>query len=145
MGAARPRVVRLKNGASHTYMPDKSAAWENAAIDRMRMAWGVRAPLTGAMSLKLVAVRPRPKRLMRRKDSRGRIWAPVKPDLDNIVKLAQDALVKAGVLSGDEEVVRVEAQKQYTAMLPLELPFVWVELADLATSTTEDRKLEKFN
>ncbi len=59
------------------------------------------------------AVHARPKRLCRRGDPRDDLPAPKKPDLDNVCKLAMDALVKAGVLRDDTRVVELHAASWY--------------------------------
>ena len=38
-GKARPRVVRLKNGASMSYTPDKTVAYEELIRQRFRQQW----------------------------------------------------------------------------------------------------------
>ena len=38
-GKGRPRVVRLKNGASMSYTPDKTVAYEELARQRFRQQW----------------------------------------------------------------------------------------------------------
>lgn len=49
-------------------------------------------PPGDAFQLDILAVLPRPQRLMRNRDPLGVVWAPVKPDRDNIVKAVQDAM-----------------------------------------------------
>jgi len=132
VGAGRPRVVRLKNGHSHTFMPDKSAAWEALAIEQIQKAWGERQPVEQPVAVRVTAIVGRPLRLMRKKDPKGRIWAPCKPDIDNILKLAMDALVKAGVLADDKAVTHIEASKSYASEQPLESPHVEISIGDLA-------------
>ena len=51
-----------------------------------------RQPLSGVVHLRVVFVLPRPKSLSRKKDPDGRMWAPVRPDHDNLIKGLQDAL-----------------------------------------------------
>ena len=114
VGAGRPRVVR---GGAHTYMPRGSVAWEHGAVLIARQAWGNREPLDEPVAVEVVQVQPRPKRLQRRKDPRGRVPAPRgKPDLDNVIKLAVDSLVKAGVLVDDTRVVRITGSKWHAAI-----------------------------
>ncbi len=54
-----------------------------------------------------------PQRLRRRGDPRDRLLAPTKPDIDNIAKLALDALTKARVYGDDAQVVRLEGDAVY--------------------------------
>ena len=59
---------------------------------------------------------PRPKRLCRKRDDPGEILAPVKPDLDNVLKGAMDALTAIGLWQDDAQVVICAATKWYHAM-----------------------------
>lgn len=128
VGAARPRVVRLQNGASHTFMPGNSVAWEALALQLARDAWAGRPPMDEAASVYVEAIIQRPQKLRRKRDPEGRIPALCKPDMDNIVKLAQDALVKAGVLVDDTRVVELRGVKLYAARDPEEQPHVGIWL-----------------
>lgn len=65
-------------------------------------------------ALTISAVLPRPKRLMRKKDPDGLIYAPTRPDLSNIVKAVEDGCMKAGVFVDDSQVVRIVAEKFYS-------------------------------
>lgn len=134
VGAGRPRVVRTRSGASHTYMPDSSTAWEAAAVYVLRREWGGREPLRGAVVVELEAVFARPKGLTPREqggtmtkatraeldaawgDHAGRGPCGSKPDVDNVAKLAMDALVKAGVVVDDASVVDLRARKAWAAL-----------------------------
>jgi Holliday junction resolvase RusA-like endonuclease len=49
-------------------------------------------PLDGPIRLNMLIVLPRPKRLMRKKDYDGLVWAPKRPDRDNIEKAVNDGL-----------------------------------------------------
>lgn len=40
VGASRPRVVRLKNGKSHTFISDKTVSWEERARQQAVAKWG---------------------------------------------------------------------------------------------------------
>lgn len=132
VGAARPRVVRLKNGHSHTFMPDNTVAWEERARQIARCSWSAE-PLDEPLELVVLAVMHRPDRLRRKKDPRGRIPACCKPDGDNVLKLAQDALVKAGVLLDDTRVVDARVVKVYAALEPVEQEHVRIVVRRLGT------------
>ena len=134
VGAARPRVVRTRSGASHTYMPDSSTRQEGAILHLARLRWGARAPLDGIVRVEVVAVLERPRKLVPRANGgtltgpagvrllgavgtvTGRVPCPTKPDGDNVLKLAMDALVKARVLEGDERVTECECRKVWAAI-----------------------------
>jgi Holliday junction resolvase RusA-like endonuclease len=134
VGAGRPRVVRTKAGASHTYMPDTSTAWEAAAVYVLRREWGGREPLRNAITVELEAVFARPKGMVPKvhggtmtrstllglEDAwgghQGRLPCGSKPDADNVAKLALDALVKAGVVWDDAGVVDLRVRKVWAAL-----------------------------
>ena len=42
-GKGRPRVVRLKNGTSTSYTPDKTVAYEELTRQRFRQQWPSRS------------------------------------------------------------------------------------------------------
>ena len=109
VGKGRPKFVRATGRA---YTPKGTAEWERSAAMLARAAWG-RAPLDGLVTVEIVAVFSRPKRLLRKKDPTERIACGVKPDIDNVVKCALDALVMAGVMRDDKQVFRVVAEKLY--------------------------------
>ena len=111
VGAARPRVMRLPSGASHTFMPDKSVRWEEQARQAAVQALGGRPPLEGPVLVVVKAHHSRPGRLRRRKDPRGAFHAARKPDVDNVAKLALDALVKAQVMRDDTQAVVLVASR----------------------------------
>ena len=116
VGASRPRVVRLKTGKSHTFIDDKAVSWEEHTRQQAVAAWQKREPLTGPVGVSILSVHKRPGRLCRKRDPRGRVLACCKPDIDNIAKLAMDALSKAGIYNDDTQVVRLRAESWYQAI-----------------------------
>lgn len=112
VGAARPRVVR-NQGRVRAFMPDDHTAWESRATLLARAGWRGLSPLDEPVRVELVAWHSRPQRLRRRADPREAMAACCKPDLDNVLKLAMDALVKAGVLVDDTRVVTLTASRFY--------------------------------
>lgn len=134
VGAARPRVVRLPNGASRAYMPDASVKQEMRLVHVASEAWGDRAPLDELVRVDVRAVVERPAKLVPRRHggtlsgpgeeriiacgytALDRLPCPTKPDADNVAKLAMDALVKAGVMVDDTRVVELAVSKVYAAM-----------------------------
>ena len=72
-------------------------------------------PLVGPVQLFLMFWLPRPKRLMRKKDSIGALPAPVKPDLDNLEKSTVDAMTDSCWWHDDAQVVAVNKVKRYHA------------------------------
>lgn len=68
-------------------------------------------PLQGPVGVDILAVLPRPRRLCRRKDPDGLIWAPRRPDSDNIRKAVLDALKRHW--ADDGQVVDGATRKVY--------------------------------
>ena len=111
VGKGRPRFTR--NG--HTYTPNKTADWEARAVACIKALGGQLETITDPVRVYIVAVAARPKRLMRKKDPPGRLWRAAKPDIDNVVKAALDAMVLAEAIRDDIQVVDVRGQSLYTA------------------------------
>jgi len=120
------------HGKPRARLSKRAKAWNKTAVTIIRSQWGTRAPLTGALSIRVVArffrpgsmecdhrplkcwERPEDKRLC----SEDVVWgvsAPHigTPDLTNIVKLAEDALVRAGVIEDDRLVCESSGRKRY--------------------------------
>lgn len=109
----RPRAFRTASGV-RMHTPGRTVAYE-AAVGLAARAAGV-VPVDGPLSMEVVIVLARPARLCRKFDPPGRLWAPVKPDADNVVKAVSDGLVKAGCLHDDAPIVYVTAWKHYAAI-----------------------------
>jgi len=107
---AKGRPRHTKGG--HTYTPAKTRGYE-AALKALVMAQCPHVePLEGPLVLRIVFYLPRPKRLMRVCDPDGPVPAPLRPDLDNLVKALKDAM--NGVLwSDDAQIVVLRASKWY--------------------------------
>ena len=111
IGKARPRMTRT----GHVYTPKTTAAWEMGAAHLMKSEWR-RPPYDKECALFVVAVFQRPKRLTRKKDPKTRLWAPIKPDFDNVVKIVCDAIQRAGVVLDDKLVVDGRCLTMFTAI-----------------------------
>jgi Holliday junction resolvase RusA-like endonuclease len=103
----RPRVVRLKNGASHAFSPDRTVDCEE------RIRWHLRAqnaspwPSGTALHVSVTFFCRRPKSLPTKV-----LFHTKKPDLDQFVKLVLDAC--NGILFHDDsQVVSLTAVKRY--------------------------------
>ena len=108
IGKGRPRATTM---GSHVrlYTPKRTADWERSSALIMKNEWRS-APLDGVCRVDVVAVFPRPKRLMRKKDPQHRVWHSSKPDIDNVCKSALDSMVMAGIIRDDTQVVILTAK-----------------------------------
>jgi Holliday junction resolvase RusA-like endonuclease len=116
VGKARPRVVRLKNGFSHTYTPDKSVAYEELTRARYQEAApNFRFPDGAQLCIQITACFPIPASKSKRikADMRDGIIKPVKkPDCDNIMKIICDAL-NGFAYKDDAQIVLAQIGKEY--------------------------------
>ena len=125
--------ARAGRSGRRTYTPKRYAAYKrlvvaHASIEERAQGWQVPGRLV-AIEVTLTIVRARPRRLSRRSDPDGRIWAPARPDLDNYLKAVLDGLQLAGVIADDSQVVRTVAEKFYAARG--EIPGAHISLAVL--------------
>lgn len=111
---ARPRRATLKNGRQIVYSPKDKDFWkalkEACAEVKATYADSVPFPLTEALQVDIDFYLPRPKRIK----GTGRVYAPVRPDRDNLDKAVLDGLVKEGILLDDNIVVDGCPRKFYT-------------------------------
>lgn len=123
VGKGRPVFAKRGKFVS-ARTPDKTLAWEHGAEMRIRDVWRGAAPLDQACSLRVEAVCRRPQALVPKVGPRirtvqprsGRLPCLAKPDIDNVIKIAMDALVLAHVLTDDTRVVEVSGRKVYAAI-----------------------------
>lgn len=106
----RPRMSR----SGHTFTPERTRVWEAHAVATMLDTSPRPRCLDGLIKVYIEVCLKRPKRLCRAQDYAGRIFAPVRPDVDNFAKAALDALQKAEIFKDDGQVVRLEVVKFYT-------------------------------
>lgn len=110
-GQPRPRAARIGN-FTRVYDPEEARS-RKADIAAFAHAAGVR-PIAGPVEVGIVALFPRPKRLMRKRDNDCWILAECKPDADNVAKSVCDALI--GVAYADDASVAVlRCEKYYHA------------------------------
>lgn len=121
VGEGRPRAVR-RGAHVRMHAAPKSAEWRALAAQQIAAELAGTPPMSGCVFLRLLAVGKRPKAL------RGgdRVRRATKPDIDNVLKAAMDALVQAGAIADDTQVVSVIANKVTAA--PSELPRVVIDL-----------------
>lgn len=124
----RPRFARTKGGGVRTFTDDKTHSFELdvAAVARAH----VRQVIEGPVSVDILAVLKRPKRLFRKKDPDGLRWATKRPDADNIRKAVLDGL--NGVLRDDAQVVAGQTVKVYAEKEGLPRTVVRIRVVDEA-------------
>ena len=102
----RPRVVRLKNGASHTFTPDKTVSAEERIRWHLREMGAKAYPPGVPLEVQIAFHIKRPK-------SKKKTAYPVcRPDIDQFLKLVCDALQPL-VIPDDAQIVRLTGEKHY--------------------------------
>lgn len=111
VGEGRPRAVRM-GPRVRVHAAPKSAMWRAVAAQQMAAEWGDKPPWPSMCGVTVTAYMPRPK--SRPKDISKEAWKfgcavrrAQKPDIDNIAKAALDAIVQAGIIVDDTQVVRL--------------------------------------
>jgi len=107
----RPRVT-VRGRQAHAYLPKKTKEYLDTCTAVLRSQWK-EEPYAGPVAVYLIFVHPRPLRLLRKRDPAGRIFKASKPDLDNLTKMANDIIVRAGVIVDDNQIVLIEARDFY--------------------------------
>jgi len=110
----RPRFT-TRGGKPRTFTDAKTVQYEH------RVAWLISnatrsrelAPAGVPVRVDILAIFPRPKRLMRKKDPAGLMAHPVRPDLDNVAKALLDSVTAAGVWADDGQVTCIRAEAAY--------------------------------
>lgn len=115
LATPRPRSVSF-GGRARSYMPKKYTAWKASLVEYIKDNYTIEQ-IEQPVHLSLVFVYNRPKRLQRKRDTRSRIPKCSRPDIDNLCKAAMDVLQDAGVFKDDAQVVSLDAQKFYGAMI----------------------------
>ena len=110
----RPRFAVIK-GRARTYTDSKTAHYEHRTAWLISNATRARelAPAGVPVRVDILAIFPRPKRLMRKKDPAGLMAHPVRPDLDNVAKTILDSVTAAGVWADDGQVTCIRAEAAY--------------------------------
>lgn len=89
-GCARPRAVRAGSRV-RVYVPSKTIEWQHA-LARSAQSVLPKETIIEPVKVDILAVMSRPKRLDGKRYDTGFLWAPVRPDIDNIAKNVLDAL-----------------------------------------------------
>ena len=111
VGKGRPRAT-VRGGHVRTYTPKKTAHWEAVAASTLMESWDS-VPLDGPASVGIVALFPRPQRMLWKTKPMPRCPYVQKPDVDNVAKAVLDALEKAGVLRDDKAVWSLDCVALY--------------------------------
>lgn len=122
-GKARPRVVRLKNGASMSYTPDKTVEYEELIRQRFRQQWPsteLPFPYKTPVCVMITACFGIPKSTSKKARTAmlsGQTYPTKKPDVDNVVKIVLDAL-NGFAWHDDAQVIDLHISKTYTEREP---------------------------
>ena len=100
---------RPRFGNGRAYTPKRTKDYENALKALIK-----EQDIQGPIEVTLLAVFPRPQRLMPKKYPDGLIKHTKRPDLDNIIKAVLDALNKT--LKDDAQVCTIHAYKYYAEL-----------------------------
>lgn len=108
----RRRPGRAFGGGFNTFLPKDHPVrgYRGSIAAAAKEAMNGRQPVSGPMQVTVTFVLARPKALR----VGLRCWAPVKPDVDNLLKALYDA-VKGVVWLDDKQVVSERSQKVYAA------------------------------
>ena len=139
----RPRAFAKRIGGKYTarmYDGSSSEAWKSDVI-RAGEPHRPEVPLDGPLEVSITFFLPRPKRLMRKKDPDGPVWAPGKPDRDNLDKAVLDCLTTDGWWRDDAQVVAGEVRKCYHAKE--DVPGALIEIQE-AGAVGHDSELETY-
>lgn len=108
--------ARTRTHGRQRFKPTKHRNWEAKAVALMRAAAGGEEPLEGPLWVEVEAVYPRPKNIPKRLGTGRRSPRSTRSDLDNVVKLALDAAVKAGWCVDDNHIAHLEAWHYHAAV-----------------------------
>ena len=110
---AQPRAKATMRGKhASVYDPGTAEGWKNCVVRDAR-PYRPDEPIEQPVSLSLVFLMPRPKRLMRKRDPRGVLPHASKPDRDNLEKAVLDALTQDGWFRDDCQVCGGSVEKLY--------------------------------
>ena len=127
-GKARAKVVRLPNGRSHSFTPERTTFYENLVkLEYQRQCPGRRFDDEVALEMRIKAYYPIPGSISKKKQAAmeaGEIRPTVKPDSDNVMKIIADSL-QGVAFKDDKTVVFCQIEKYYSRV-----PHVKVEISD---------------
>lgn len=141
VGKGRPRAVS-RGGFVSMYTPKKTAAFENEVAQVARKLFQGESTITTPVAVKVLAAFNRPKSKHRRKDPDGLILKTTKPDADNVLKAALDALVLAQVLQDDAIVVDARCVKAHAGKNEQPRLVIWITEVDEVPDCVRDHNSE---
>lgn len=117
-GKGRPRAS-TRGGHVRMYTDKRTAAYEQRVAWAAAEALGDQPPITGPVSVSVIAYRQRPKKPGPKHECRGGVrWdgtgyrlCTSKPDIDNLMKSILDGINFAGVWGDDVQVAECHAMK----------------------------------
>jgi len=112
----RPRIGRGPGGHPMAFTPAHTRQYENQLRYNAQLAMDGRPMLEGALRMSVVACLPVPRSWSERKRQKalaGIIHPTSRPDADNFLKIAADALNKL-VFADDSQIVRMAVSKIYS-------------------------------
>lgn len=116
-GKQRPRV---NTRTRHTYTPERTENYENLIRMAFLKEYPNHIPVEGRVRITVVAAFPIPVSWSKKKREAAERQeiSPGKPDIDNILKIVQDALNKVAY-KDDSQIYSVQILKCYTAVMPM--------------------------
>jgi len=117
---AQPRQrTRIVEAEDRTYTQNYTPAKHPVNAFKAAVALAVAAayqgpPLEGPLRVSVLFLLPRPGRLIWKRREMPRVWAPVKPDRDNLEKSLQDAL-NGQLWADDAQIVAGAVRKMYAS------------------------------
>ena len=130
----RPKIGRMASGRPVAFTPAKTRSYESFVRLLGSQAMAGRPPMTGPVAMTLTAVFAVPASWSGKKQAlaeAGKIVPTSRPDVDNYVKAAFDALNNV-VIRDDSQVVALQANKAYSRKPRLEIEVSPYLLADMA-------------
>jgi Holliday junction resolvase RusA-like endonuclease len=108
----KPKTIQsgLRFGRGRVFRDKRSKGYVNLLVALSRPSWLAR-PLEGPLRVDVSFILSRPKALK----GKERVFAPVRPDRDNMLKPLMDALTIAGFWKDDGQVCAGETSKFYSA------------------------------
>ena len=139
VGKGRPRTSTFRGDDGKARVRIYTDAKTTSFEARVAMAAAKAIPVTleGPIRVEVVACLARPKRLMRKHDLAGLMWAPTKPDSDNIRKAVLDGMQRVvdlgngklhQAIKDDKQVCAGGTLKVYHEKAGLPRTEVWVSL-----------------